>query len=107
MSSNSCCLDFGENVYFYNVFPLPLTSVPTYATPSGFILCVRSSVQCPLSFHFTLPHLLSALVPSVALDPGEESGNQLQYSCLKNPMDRKALRATVHGVAKNWIQLSD
>ena len=27
--------------------------------------------------------------------------NPLQYSCLENPMDRWASRATVHGVAKN------
>ena len=32
-------------------------------------------------------------------------GNPLQYSCLENPMDRGAWRATVHGVAKSWIQL--
>ena len=30
-----------------------------------------------------------------------------QYSCLKNPMDRGDWQATVHGVAKSWIQLSD
>ena len=27
------------------------------------------------------------------------------YSCLKNPMDRGAWRATLHGVAKSWTQL--
>ena len=27
-------------------------------------------------------------------------GNSLQYSCLKNLMDREAWRATVHGVAR-------
>ena len=26
---------------------------------------------------------------------------QLQYSCLGNPMDREAWRATVHGVSKS------
>ena len=30
----------------------------------------------------------------------EGNGNPLQYSCLGKPMDRGALRATVHGVAK-------
>ena len=29
----------------------------------------------------------------------------LQYSCLENPMDRGAWRATVHGVAKSWTRL--
>ena len=30
----------------------------------------------------------------------EGNDNQLQYSCLGNPMDRGACRATVHRVAK-------
>ena len=29
------------------------------------------------------------------------NGNPLQYSCLENPIDRGALWATVHGVAKS------
>ena len=33
--------------------------------------------------------------------PGEGDSNSLQYSCLKNPMDRGAWHATVHGVGKN------
>ena len=34
-------------------------------------------------------------------DPfGEGNGNLLQYSCLENPMDRGAWRATVQSVAK-------
>ena len=35
------------------------------------------------------------------------NGNPLQYSCLENPMDRGTWQATVHGVTKSWIQLSD
>ena len=31
---------------------------------------------------------------------GEGNGNPLQYSCLENPMDRGAWRATFHGVAR-------
>ena len=38
---------------------------------------------------------------------GEGNGNPLQYSCLENPMDRGAWRATVHGVTKSWTRLSD
>ena len=40
----------------------------------------------------------------------EGHGNQLQYSCLENPMDRGVWWATVHGVAKSctWLkQLSN
>ena len=32
-------------------------------------------------------------------------GNPPQYSCLGNPMGRGAWQATVHRVAKSWIQL--
>ena len=42
-------------------------------------------------------------VSGLGKSPGEGNGNPLQYSCLENPMDRGAWRATVHGVTKNWI----
>ena len=38
---------------------------------------------------------------------GEGNGNPLQYSCLENPMDGGAWRATVYGVAKSWTWLSE
>ena len=37
----------------------------------------------------------------------EGNGTPLQYSCLENPMDRGAWKATVHGVAEGWIGLSN
>ena len=37
----------------------------------------------------------------------EGHGNPLQYSCLENPMDRRAWRATVHRVTKSWTWLGD
>ena len=33
--------------------------------------------------------------------PGEGNGNPLQYSCLENPVDRRAWRAAVHGVTQS------
>ena len=39
-------------------------------------------------------------VPGLGRSPGEGNGNPLQYSCLENPMDRGAWRATVHGITK-------
>ena len=39
-------------------------------------------------------------IPGSGRFPGEGNGNPLQYSCLGNPMDRGALPATDHGVAK-------
>ena len=44
-------------------------------------------------------------VPEWGRSPGEGHGNPLQYSCLENPMDRGAWRATVHGVTKCWTWL--
>ena len=38
---------------------------------------------------------------------GEGNGSPLQYSCLENPMDRRAWYAAVPGVAKSWARLSD
>ena len=37
--------------------------------------------------------------------PGEGHGNQLQYFCLENPMDRGTWLATVHGVMKSQTRL--
>ena len=39
-------------------------------------------------------------IPGLGRSPGEEDGNPLQYSCLKNPMDRGASLAIILGVAK-------
>ena len=46
-------------------------------------------------------------IPGLGRSPAEGNGNPLQYSCLENPMDRGAWRATVHGVTKSRTQLSD
>ena len=40
------------------------------------------------------------LISGSGRSPGRGSDNSLQYSCLENPMDRGAWRATVHGVGK-------
>ena len=39
-------------------------------------------------------------IPGWGRSPGEGNGNPFQYSCLGNPMDRGAWRATVHSVMK-------
>ena len=44
------------------------------------------------------------LIPELGRSPGGGHGSPLQYSCLENPMDRGA---TVHGVTKSQIRLSD
>ena len=37
-------------------------------------------------------------IPRLGRSPGERNGNQLQYSCLGNPMDKGTWQAIVHGV---------
>ena len=47
------------------------------------------------------------LIPGLGRSPEEGNGNPLQYTCLENPMDRGACRATIHGVTKSQTQPSD
>ena len=41
-----------------------------------------------------------SMIPGWGKSPGGGHGNSLWYFCLKNPMNRGAWRATVHGVTK-------
>ena len=45
------------------------------------------------------------LIPGLGRSPGGGYGNPLQYSCLKNPLDREAWQAVVHRVRKNQTGL--
>ena len=47
-----------------------------------------------------------AWVRSLGWEDTLEREMATQYSCLENAVDRGAWRATVHGMAKNQIQLS-
>ena len=40
-------------------------------------------------------------IPGQGRSPGGGHGSPLQCSCLENPVDRRAWRATVHGVAES------
>ena len=42
----------------------------------------------------------TGLIPGSGRSPGGGNGNPLQYSCLKNPMDRTAWWARVHRVTR-------
>ena len=47
------------------------------------------------------------LTPGKGRSSGKKNGHPLQFSCLGNAMDRGAWWASVHGVAKSQILLSD
>ena len=40
-----------------------------------------------------------SLIPGSGRSPREGNGNPLQCSCLENPVDKRALWATSHGVS--------
>ena len=76
-----------------------------------YFLCVSKAVLRVLYVYIGFPSSsvvknLPASARGVGLIPGsggshgEGNGNLLQYSCLRNPMDRGAWRAIVHGVSK-------
>ena len=46
-------------------------------------------------------------IPGSGSSPGEGNGSPLQYSCLGNPMDRGAWRATIYEIMKCQAWLSD
>ena len=55
-----------------------------------------------------IAQLLIGFIYSIALYYfGEGHGNQLQYSCLENHMDRETWKATVHEVTQSQARLSD
>ena len=73
---------------------LPTTSHPSRSSQSGGLssLCYRAT-----SYYFT--HRVTYM--------GEGNGTPLQYSCLGNPTDRGAWRATVHRVTQSRTRLSN
>ena len=51
-------------------------------------------------------HERHGFIPGLGRSPREGSSNPLQDPCLESPMERGAWQATVHTVAKSWMQLS-
>ena len=46
-------------------------------------------------------------IPGLGRSSGEGNGKPLQYSCLENPMERRAWWATVRAVANSQTRLND
>ena len=66
-------------------------------------IIVRIYIPNPLSFKQEQNSRMSCCCFNIAVtqEAGEGNGTPLQYSCLENPMDGGAWKATVHGVAKS------
>ena len=74
-----------------------------------FIIMVNSSRDRPSQVELVVKNMPAkagdirdkGLTPGSGRSPGGVNGTLLQYSCLKNPMDREAWWATVQRVAKS------
>ena len=75
-----------------------------------YILCFPVAKNLPTGFLEEFPAGVAkdaGLIPGLGRSSEVGTGNPLQYSCLGNPMDRRAWQATIHGVAKSWTQMND
>ena len=73
--------------------------LPTFATSDLRASLIAQSVKNPPANAGDIRDPSS--IPGSGSSPGGGNSNPLQYSCLENPMDRGAWRATVHGVVKS------
>ena len=83
-----------NNSLFYcsSFNPLWLWVVVIYYSGVGLPLWLRGKRVC----------LQCSSIPESGRSFEGGHGNPLQYSCLENPMDRRAWRAIVHRTAKSW-----
>ena len=96
------CITTYPHRLFYTQQFVSQSCIPVSPLPSFFASLVTTSLVS-----ISMGLLLFCYVYSFILDFGEGNGNPLQDSCLENSMDRGACQATVHGVTKSWIRLSD
>ena len=90
------------------IFSASLTSQPTASSLETEIKCdvsVLWYVRVPMAQWGKNPPVMQETgdagpIPWSGRFPEEGHGNPLQYSCLENPMDREAWKATVHGVIR-------
>ena len=69
-------------------------------SPSGLDLAGRERPQWLTGKESACSAGDGGSLPGLGSSPGEGNGNPPQYSCLGNPIDGGAWRATVHGVAE-------
>ena len=86
----------------YPIFPAPCAEKTSAYLWKIFLLDVKlqNVIFSTNTLDILIFHLLDCIFPRRNLSLGEGNGNPLQYSCLENPMDRGAWRATVHGVSR-------
>ena len=93
-------LKFKGKAYFLkmeNRWELPIPRALIFRISSQVALVVKNPPA-------KAGHLCS--IPGLGRSPGGGHDNPLQYSCLENPIDRGAWRATVHGITQSqtWLK---
>ena len=91
------------------VYPVICTYTPTH-TCLQILIYVHMHIKYVVLHKLGFPDGVAVKNPPVLQEmqvqfqgrsPGAGIGNPLQYSCLRNPVDRGAWWATVHGVTKS------
>ena len=98
MLTLSCCL------YILPILQLSLVCVCIHRFALGFVWKLEGDSG---GIESASNAREAGLISGSRRSPGEGNGYPFQYSCLENSMDRGAWRATIHGVPKSQIQLSD
>ena len=86
--------------------------LPPHPTPLGkvlFIVYYRGFPNSSVGKEFSCKAGDTGYVGSIlglGRSPRSGNGKPFQYSCLKNPLDRRAWWAIVQRAAKSWIQLN-
>ena len=77
-------------------FPHPLS----YSVLISFPIILLGLPRCLSGKESTCQIGDTGSIPGSGRSPGEVNSNPLQYSCLRNPMDRGSRQATVHRVTR-------
>ena len=91
-----------KTILLYNTFNFDKFCGDVISLILILVICIFTLIFLMI-LHKNLIFLISynqSLIPVSGRSPGEGNVNPLQYSCLKNPMDRGAWQAIVHGVQR-------
>ena len=84
----------------------------TYNDSRDYSLCMGPNIHFPSVLMIKNPAANARATGRCRFDPwsgkssGEENSNPLQYSCLGNPVNRRAWQATFHSIANSQTRLS-
>ena len=114
----SCCSSQGSRAQaqmWRKGFPAPRHVGSSWTRDQTGVSCIGNLILYKRSISLFPAHSQSLtcnardpdLIPGSGRYPGERNGNPLQYSCLRNAVDRGAWWPIVHRVAKSYTRLSD